>query len=45
MTNETLLAAVNEVYANRDKYVTAMNESKLNSAIETITEMIKTLSK
>ena len=45
VTNETLLAAVNEVYANRDKYVAAMNESKLNSAIETITEMIKTLSK
>ncbi len=45
VTNETLLAAVNEVYANREKYVAAMNESKLNSAIETITEMIKTLSK
>ncbi len=45
VTNETLLAAVNEVYVNRDKYVAAMNESKLNSAIETITEMIKTLSK
>ncbi len=45
VTNETLLAAVNEVYANRDKYVAAMNESKLNSAIETITEMIKELAK
>lgn len=45
VTNETLLAAVNEVYENREKYVAAMNESKLNSAIETITEMIKTLSK
>ena len=45
VTNETLLAAVNEVFENREKYVTAMNESKLNSAIETITEMIKTLSK
>ncbi len=45
VTNETLLAAVNEVYANREKYVAAMNESKLNSAIETITEMVKTLSK
>ncbi len=45
VTNETLLSAVNEVYENREKYVTAMSESKLNSAIETITEMIKTLSK
>ena len=45
VTNETLLAAINEVYENREKYVAAMEESKLNSAIETITEMIKTLSK
>ncbi len=45
VTNETLLAAVNEVYENREKYVAAMNESKLNSAIETITEMIKNLAK
>lgn len=45
VTNETLLAAVNEVFENREKYVAAMNESKLNSAIETITEMIKELSK
>jgi len=45
VTNETLLAAVNEVYKNRETYVAAMNESKLNSAIETITEMIKMLSK
>ena len=45
VTNETLLSAVNEVCEQREKYVTAMNESKLNSAIETITEMIVTLSK
>jgi len=45
VTNETLLSAVNEVFENREKYVAAMNESKLNSAIETITEMIRTLSK
>lgn len=45
VTNETLLAAVNEVYANRDKYVATMSESKLNSAIETITAMIKELAK
>ena len=45
VTNETLLSAVNEVYENREKYVTAMKESKLNSAIETITGMIKELAK
>lgn len=45
VTNETLLSAVNKVLENREKYTTAMNESKLNSAIETITEMIVTLSK
>ncbi len=45
VTNETLLHAVNEVFANREKYVAAMNESKLNHAIETITEMITELSK
>ena len=45
VTNETLLSAVKEVYEKREAYVTAMEESKLNSAIETITEMIKTLSK
>ena len=45
VTNETLLRAVNEVYENREKYVTAMNESNLNNAIETITEMIVKLSK
>lgn len=45
VTNETLLSAINEVYENREKYVTAMNESSLNNAIGTITEMIVKLSK
>lgn len=45
VTNETLLSAVKEVFENREKYVAAMNESSLNRAIETITEMIRTLSK
>ncbi|MBR2410046.1 MAG: undecaprenyldiphospho-muramoylpentapeptide beta-N-acetylglucosaminyltransferase [Lachnospiraceae bacterium] len=45
VTNETLLSAVKEVFEHREKYVAAMNESNLNQAIETITEMIRTLSK
>ena len=45
VTNETLLSAITEVYENREKYVAAMKESKLNQAIETITEMIVELSK
>ena len=45
VSNETLLSAISEVYENRGTYVTAMQESKLNHAIETITEMIRSLSK
>lgn len=45
VTNETLLSAINKVYENRETYVAAMSESKLNRAIDTITEMIKELSK
>lgn len=45
VTNETLLNAVNEVYRDRERYINAMSESKLNHAIETISEMIVTLSK
>lgn len=45
LTNETLLRAVNEVYRDRERYIAAMSESKLNHAVETITEMIVKLSK
>lgn len=45
VTNETLFKAVHEVFANRDKYVSAMSESTQNKAIETITEMIVSLAK
>ncbi len=45
VTNETLLSAITEVYENRESFVAAMNESKLNHAIETITSMIVELSK
>ena len=45
VTNETLLTAVHEVYQNREKYTDAMQKSKLNEAIKTITDMIVALSK
>lgn len=45
VTNETLLSAIDEVYEKRDIYVAAMSASNLNNAIETITQMIKELSK
>lgn len=45
VTNETLLRAIHEVYANRERYIQAMGESSLNHAIETITGMIIEISK
>lgn len=45
VTNETLLSAITTVYENRENYAEAMQNSKLNHAIETITEMILSLSK
>ena len=45
VTNETLLRAIHEVYANRERYIQAMGESSLNHAIETITGMITEISK
>jgi len=45
VTNETLLSAIHEVRQNSERYVTAMNESKLNDAIATITNMICEISK
>lgn len=44
LTNETLLFAIHEVFDNRAKYIQAMQESKLNQAIETITQMIVEIS-
>lgn len=44
LTNETLLSAIHEVFDNRAKYIQAMQESKLNQAIETITQMIVEIS-
>ena len=45
VTNETLLRAIHEVYANRERYIQAMGESSMNHAIETITGMITEISK
>ena len=45
VTNETLLRAIHEVYANRERYIQAMGESSLNHAVETITGMITEISK
>lgn len=40
MTNETLLEAINEVYANKDRYIDKMKTAKQADATETIFEMI-----
>lgn len=39
ITNESLLSAINEVYGNRNTYVKAMSESKLNNSIKTILDL------
>lgn len=41
VSNETLLAAVNEVYENRKDYINTMLNSKQNDATETILRLIK----
>ncbi len=40
LTNETLLTAIHSVSENREKYISAMSESKQNNAVLTITELI-----
>ena len=40
LSSETLMKAVKEVYKNQNNYVTAMEKSPLNDAIETIMELI-----
>lgn len=40
ITNENILAAVNEAYDKRAKYVKAMERSQLNNSIEKIVELI-----
>ena len=43
VTSETLLNAVNSVYEDRDKYIEAMNHSKLANPIETIVNLANQL--
>ena len=45
LSSETLMKAVKEVYKNQNNYVTAMEKSPLNDAIETIMELIKEVQK
>lgn len=45
LTNESLSAAIDEVYSNKDKYITAMKNSSQTDAIITITDLIKKTSK
>ena len=45
VTNEKLLAAVNEVFDNKEKYIAAMNKSQLNNSIEKIVGLINSAAK
>ena len=45
ITDEKLLAAVNDAYTNKDKYISAMKRSQLNNSIEKITGLISTAAK
>lgn len=45
LTNETLLAAINSVFADKDRYIEAMKSSSQNDATEMIVQMIKELAK
>ena len=43
--NEKLLAAVNEAFDNKEKYIAAMNKSQLNNSIEKIVGLINSAAK
>ncbi len=45
MTNDTLLEAINKLYKNREKYISAMDSSKLNDSINAIVDLIIKYSK
>ena len=45
MTNDTLLEAINNLYNNREKYIAAMDSSKLNDSINAIIDLIIKYSK
>ena len=40
-----LLAAVNEAFDNKEKYIAAMNKSQLNNSIEKIVGLINSAAK
>ena len=40
LTNELLLEKIDELYNNRDKFITTMKKSSQNNAIETITSLL-----
>ena len=41
MTNKTLLDAINNLYNNREQYITAMANGQLTDPITTIIDLIK----
>lgn len=45
LTNETLLEAVNTVFSKKNEYIEAMNSSKQNDAIDTITSLLEEISR
>ena len=45
VTDEKLLAAVNEAFDNKEKYIAAMNKSQLNNSIEKIVGLINSAAK
>lgn len=45
LNKESLLKAVNELFENRQKYIDAMDHSKLNDAVETIVSLINDITK
>lgn len=40
VTNKILLEAINKAYANRDKYIKTMKQSRMNNSIEKITGLV-----
>lgn len=45
LTDELLLKSINDLYENRDRYISAMKESEQKEAVEVIINLIKEVSK
>ena len=45
MTNESLLATVDQVYENRQKYIDTMKQSSQQNSIDTIIDLIESVSR